>query len=214
MREQQRPVAHTVHVVGMAFYDELSSALSGKRLRLLVDMDGVIANWGLEFDRTLDAVGEDGLSIPRHMHHRDWDLTVGLSEPEQQILRSVMNDPGFYRRLEPVGGAKEALEAALDAGHDVHIVTAPYLSNPTCASDKLGWIEEHFGSDWLPRVVISTDKTLVHGDLLFDDKPKITGSMTPSWVHVLFGNYAYNRDVPGLRLNGWDDFVSMLGGAK
>ena len=116
-----------------------------------------------------------------------------------------MQEPGFYQRLEPVCGAKTALKAALKAGHDVRIVSAPYISNPTCASDKIDWIVKHYGSHWASRLVLTNDKTIVHGDYLIDDKPVITGSMEPTWTHVVFGGYQYNRNSAApLRIPAWE----------
>ncbi len=172
-------------------------------MRLLVDMDAVIAHWGAEYDRMLDLAGAAGAAIPRTENQEHWNLHTGRTEIEQGIIRLIMQEPGFYRRLEPIPGAKQALKAALKAGHDVRIVSSPFISNPTCASDKLDWIVRHYGSHWASRVVLTSDKTVVHGDILVDDKPEITGSMEPTWTHVLFGDYAYNRAATGPRITEW-----------
>ena len=34
------------------------------------------------------------------------------------------------------------------------------------------------GKDWCNRMILTKDKTIVAGDLLFDDKPKITGKIS------------------------------------
>lgn len=172
-------------------------------MRLLVDMDAVIASWGAEFDQMLDLAGNAAAGIPRTKDQQQWDLNAGRTDAEKGIIRLIMQEPGFYRRLEPIPGAKQALKAALKAGHDVRIVSSPYISNPTCASDKIDWIVRHYGSHWASRLILTNDKTVVHGDFLIDDKPSVTGSMEPTWQHVVFGDYAYNRNVPGLRISAW-----------
>lgn len=175
-------------------------------MRLLVDQDAVIAHWGAEFDRRLDSYGVGAAGIPRTKDQVQWDLNAGRTESEQRIIAQIMTEPGFYSRLEPIPGAREALKAALKAGHDVRIVSSPYISNPTCASDKLDWITRHYGSHWASRLVLTNDKTIVHGDFLIDDKPEITGSMKPSWRHVVFGDYAYNRhSSQSIRLSFWNE---------
>lgn len=180
-------------------------------MRLLVDMDAVIAHWGPEFDRCLDAFGADAAGIPRTANQEVWDLEAGRTDGEKAIIRQIMREPGFYTRLKPITGAKEALKSALAAGHDVRIVSSPFISNPTCASDKLAWITKHYGSHWASRLVLTNDKTVVHGDFLIDDKPEITGSMEPTWRHVIFGDYEYNQHANGLRMRWWiDDFVGYL----
>lgn len=170
-----------------------------------VDMDGVIASWGDEFDRELDSYGEAAANIPRHMDPRNdnWDLKAGRTEDEKRIITEIMRRPRFYAKLKPVPGAREALKALLEQGHDVRIVTAPYITNPTCASDKLNWVLRHLGSGWASRVVMTTDKTVVRGDILIDDKPTVVGSRAPEWQHVLFGEYPYNIHARGPRLRTW-----------
>ena len=179
-------------------------------MRILVDMDAVIAHWGAEYDRSLDRIGAEAVNIPRTASQIDWNLTKGRTAAEKKIIEQVMTEAGFYTRLEPIPGAKQELKAAVKAGHDVRIVSAPYISNPTCASDKLAWIAKHYGTHWASRVILTNDKTVVHGDILVDDKPEITGSMEPSWTHVVFGDYAYNRHVPGPRITAWSPGVLDL----
>lgn len=174
-------------------------------MRVLVDQDAVIASWGGGFDERLDRYGDAAAGIPRAAFQEHWNLHEGRTPEEQEIIREIMEEPGFYRNLRPIRGAKEALKSALKAGHDVRIVSSPYLSNPTCASDKLEWVARHYGSHWASRVVLTNDKTIVHGDILIDDKPEITGSMEPTWRHIIYGDYAYNRSATGRsRIRSWE----------
>lgn len=178
-------------------------------MRILVDMDGVIADWGRAYGESLDAFGEEAANIPRHADQRSFDLHAGRTERERAIIGAVMVEPGFYARLEPIPGAKAALRTMLKEGHDVRIVTSPWASNPTCASDKLNWIIDHYGSHWAARVVITADKTIVRGNVLIDDKPAITGSMTPEWEHVLF-DQPYNRDINRPRITDWSQWREVI----
>lgn len=174
-------------------------------MRILVDMDAVIAHWGAEFDRSLDSFGSEAAEIPRTKDQPQWDLKAGRTSREKVIIEAIMTEPGFYRRLDPIVGAKQALKSALAAGHDVRIVSAPYISNPTCASDKIDWIVRHYGSHWASRLILTNDKTVIHGDILIDDKPLITGSAEPSWTHVVFGDYTYNQHSRQPRLSFWNE---------
>lgn len=174
-------------------------------MRILVDVDGVIADWGAEYGNVLDTWGEEAAGIPRHAQQRSFDLHEGRTEREIEIIRSVMVNEGFYSRLVPIPGAKKALKRLVKQGHDVRLVTSPFLSNPTCASDKLNWIMRHYGTHWGARTILTNDKTLVRGDILIDDKPVITGVAAPEWQHVLF-DQPYNQAAQGAaRLETWDE---------
>ena len=65
------------------------------------------------------------------------------------------------------------------------------------------------GSD-SARMIITRDKTQVQGDILVDDKPRVSGSRTPSWKHVLFSQ-SYNQGMEGKgRLSVWTEWADTL----
>lgn len=187
-------------------------------MRILVDMDGVIANWGATWDDALDSYGEHAADIPRHADQTSFNLNEGRTDDEKEIIAEIFESPGFYRHIAPIDGARTALKGLLRAGHDVRIVTSPWVSNPTCASDKLNWVIEHYGSRWAQRVIITTDKTLVRGDILIDDKPVISGELPEystganharSWEHVIF-DQPYNRHITNRRrILDWGDIRAI-----
>jgi 5'-nucleotidase len=162
-------------------------------VRVLVDMDSTIADWGKEYDRMLDEHDEKwaglkgiGCKIPRTKDQVAFNLKAGMNGHQSETIDKIMNDPGFYLRLEPIPGAIEKLKEMVIQGHEVILVTSPWLTNPTCISDKFAWVEKYLGKEWTERLIITKDKTHVAGDILIDDKPEIKGTATPSWEHVLF----------------------------
>merc|ERR1711924_319884 len=58
---------------------------------------------------------------------------------------------------------------------------------------------------------LPSDKTLVRGDLLIDDKPRVGGQeRLPSWEHVVF-DAPYNRDTAHkLRLGDWAGWRGVM----
>jgi len=169
---------------------------------VLVDMDGVQADltgafWA-EFERR----------FPDAPTRADADTSIfwldrQIAPQWTEAVHAVTTAPGFFATLDPLEGAVEAMNAMLDEGWDVRICTAPLLTNPTCASDKLAWADRVLGEGWSRRVVIAKDKTLVRGDVLIDDKPVVEGDWTPTWRHVVF-DAPCNQDAPSpYRLTGW-----------
>lgn len=37
------------------------------------------------------------------------------------------------------------------------------------------WIDKHLGPEWLDKIVLTKDKTMVNGHILIDDRPNIKG---------------------------------------
>lgn len=182
-----------------------------RQLHFLIDMDGVIADWGKQWDHVLNTFWPDSRA-PRHHQQTTFDLKAGLDEYDCDVVSMAMKHPNFYRDLEPIEGAATALHQMVDAGHTVTICTSPWLPNETCVQDKLWWLEAHIGKGWAGRAVITSDKTRVRGDFLIDDKPDIHGAYIPEWEHIVF-DQPYNQDVTGKqRLHRWVDWSEVLFG--
>lgn len=179
-------------------------------MNILVDMDGVICEWDAAYDEALDLHGDAAANIPRTAERTAFNLNEGRTPAEKRIIKQIMCQPGFYAELRPIYGARAALKEMIALGHDVRLVTSPWASNPTCASDKLNWVRRHIGESWAARTVITNDKTLVVGDVLIDDRPSVTGHYKPKWKHVLFDR-PYNQDVNKPRITRWSEWREVLG---
>lgn len=161
------------------------------QLHALIDMDGVVADWNGRFQHIARS-DYSHINFPFLTENLNWDLMHGLDEEAQEAVISIMNLDGFYADLDMIPGADVALNEMVEEGIHVSICTSPSINNRTCASDKLFWLENNIGKGFAKRAVITSDKTLVMGDVLFDDKPEITGAYRPVWEHILF-DQPYNR---------------------
>ncbi len=177
----------------------------------LIDQDGVLADWDAQFQIDLADLKAD---LPEDYFTRTvFDLFIGLSDDLAAEVTHRMDRPGFYADLAPIPGCAEALNRMLELGIPTFICTSPWLANPTCAGEKLDWVERHIGAGWAQRTILTRDKTLIRGSVLVDDKDYIHGSVEPTWEHVFF-TQRYNRHLPGRRLDSWENWGSvLLGGA-
>jgi 5'-nucleotidase len=176
---------------------------------VLVDMDGVQAYLETEFwDRW--ALAHPDLPQRSDIAHTTFVLGNRFGGKYVDEINEVLDADGFFADLAPLAGAVEAMNAMLDLGWDVRVVTAPLLTNRTCASDKFEWQALVNGAQWPARTIITRDKTLVRGDILIDDKPTIVGMLTPTWRHVVF-DQPYNQHAESpYRLAGWENWQQTL----
>ena len=173
---------------------------------ILVDMDGVLVDWGASYDMNLDAFGHMSLDIPRHEQQTSFNLYENMDEHQVGVINAVMSLLD-YGSMKPIPGGAEALEGMLDFGHEVMLCTSPWLGNPTCISGKFKWVEKHLGAKWVDKVILTRDKTVVNGSWLIDDKPDIHGyQANPAWTQIIF-DQPYNRDITSQpRLKSWADW--------
>lgn len=110
-------------------------------MKIYVDMDGVLANFDAACIEPRDENGDP---------------------PE-------MFREGFFRNLQVMPGAQWAIGELLKMpGLDIQIATKPTTKTDWCASEKIGWLREHF-PPLIRKINIVTDKLNLMGDYLIDD---------------------------------------------
>ncbi|XP_044794489.1 5'(3')-deoxyribonucleotidase, cytosolic type isoform X2 [Bubalus bubalis] len=125
-------------------------------------------------------------------------------------VASVYEAPGFFLDLEPIPGALEAMREMNDMQDtQVFICTSPLMKYDHCVQEKYRWVEKHLGPQFVERIILTRDKTMISGDLLIDDKEVIQGhEESPSWEHILF-TCCHNQHLalppPRRRLRSWSD---------
>lgn len=152
-------------------------------LTILMDMDGVGYEYIGGYTQAMRKLYPDApLLKPEERTHFDH-----LSGPEvsREMVKAGMNAPGLFAGLDLLPGYVEAIQEMDDAGHHVLICTSPTVDNPTCAQDKYDVIARDLGPQWRRRMILTSDKTVVHGDFLFDDHPEIVGAGVPAWTQIL-----------------------------
>lgn len=175
---------------------------------ILVDMDNVVVDSGIAYRNLVDKTFPELPRIPEESI-KVWD-SEGLYPPEYtQKLHDLWNTPGLFANMKPVKGS---LEALADLGRLNHLVlcTMPPAKSKTAWQEKAEWIKEYLGQRWLDekRVVMTGDKTIIHGRILIDDKPSITGAMEPIWEHIVY-DLPYNQETLGRRMT-WKNYKEVL----
>jgi len=204
----QMGAAAKKHAVDTFTNDSMVSAYRNLALELsppviLLDMDGVLVDWDAGF---LSAWS--GRSPVNRQESYAMEKCVPPHLEEE--ARAVFHADGFFANLPPMPGAVAAVKRMAEMGYKVMFCTSPVLTSGSCPSEKFEWIRKHFGAGWVGQIVMTSDKTVVRGDVLIDDKPRITGSATPVWKQLMFAA-PYNRSVTGVaRLEAWDEWEEKL----
>lgn len=197
------------------------AARRARPVRVLVDMDGVLADFeaGLlrGFQRRFPGEPHVPLEERRGFFARE---QYGALRPDlADKVTSVYEAPGFFLDLEPIPGALEAMRE-MNAMQDteVFICTSPLRKYDHCVGEKFRWVEKHLGPQFVERIILTRDKTVVSGDLLIDDKDTIRGQEeTPSWEHILF-TCCHNQHLAlpptRRRLLSWSDNWREIIGSK
>lgn len=109
--------------------------------KIYIDMDGVLCDYKKNF-----------------LKHKEQFPEVVY--PQSQY--------GFFLDLEPIPGSIESF-LFLSQIHDVWILTAPSYMNPLSYAEKNVWVKKHLGAEFVKRLIICPNKSLLKGDYLIDD---------------------------------------------
>ncbi|XP_048763996.2 5'(3')-deoxyribonucleotidase, mitochondrial-like isoform X2 [Ostrea edulis] len=187
------------------------ATLAQKKLLVLVDLDGVMADFEGHFltKWKLKYPDESFIALEDRRTFYLADQYETLKEGLKPMVKSVYETKGFFKDLPPIAGACDAVKEMNEMeGVEVFICSSPLFFYKYSAKEKFEWVEHYLGKDWINRTILTRDKTIVSGHILIDDNVKIKGAVdTPSWEHVVFTAY-YNKhmNIRGKkRLESWSD---------
>ena len=178
-------------------------------MRLLIDMDGVLSDFDGEFFKRWRERHPEKFFVPLE-ERTTFYVKEQYPDELKPLISEIVWGPGFFRDMTPIDGGKEALTEMRSMGHELFICTSPLATYKNCVLEKFEWVENHLGSYWTKRIILTKDKTLIKADYIIDDKPEITGvESVPGWEHILYDR-PYNRDVNKKRLT-WENWKAVLG---
>ena len=191
-----------------------TASARGSQPIILIDMDDTIAAFT---SRALDLLAQRHPHVPLpDVNHTTFPLANSFAAEHKPLVMALFMEPGFFSEMEPIPGAVAALHSMVEAGYDVRICSSPLASSPRCLAEKAEWIMQHLGRQWIDRLVLTRDKTIVRGSILIDDAPTAKGNaLTPSWTHVYFAQPHNAKGAPGVdplryRIEAWADWRSVL----
>jgi 5'-nucleotidase len=181
-----------------------------KKLTILVDLDGPLADFENHFIRFWKEKYPDEMVI-NYEDRNTFHIKDQYPDHLREKVRSIYESPEFIKNLPMIEGADHFLKDAIALGHEVFICSAPLTVYDPNVVEKYIWVEKNLGKDFIKKIILTKDKTVVRGDYLIDDKPEITGSMTPLWKHVIY-HTPYNKHIKtDLRLRAdWSNWKDLL----
>ena len=177
-------------------------------MRVLVDMDGVVADFSRGFLMKWRELHPNKF-VPIEQRTTFYIVSDTLPEEFKPLISAIYTAPNFFRTLEPILGSIEALHEMHALGIEVFLCTSPLAEYEHCVLEKYQWVEQHLGREWTKRLILTKDKTIVRADILIDDRPHVKGVDTPIWEHVLY-DQPYNRSQTHKRRVTWQSWKRVL----
>lgn len=182
------------------------------RPRALVDCDGILSDFIGGALATLNELYDTSFQR-EHVTEFDFTKALGMSAPAAAAAkRAIGSAVGFARHLDVYPGAIDGMRRLHDIA-EVYVVTSPWNSNPTWCHDREAWLDRHFGIPHA-RVIHTSAKHLIAGDVLVDDKTSTCEAWRAAWpsgTAVQFGTPHNRRDAwDGARAANWDELIEIV----
>lgn len=178
---------------------------------VLIDQDGVLASWDdVFYAKCLAKDIKFDIEHPHHQRHRYFTDHIP-DKHQRNEARRMVNHPSWFPELPVIEGAQEGM-AELDKHCEVWICSKPLESNKSCHQDKQDWITKHFPA-FSDRLILTGDKSLIVGDILLDDAPKLKWFKRAKWQPVIYTqHFNAHKESPlyDMARFTWDDPVEYL----
>jgi 5'(3')-deoxyribonucleotidase len=99
----------------------------------------------------------------------EWAFSKLVKHPRK--LNKIIEEDGFFANLPEMPGATEYIPKLIERGADVIFLTQLPRKSDFAAKDKRAWIKKNIPRFDLRNIIFAHRKSIVSGDLLFDDNP-------------------------------------------
>ena len=149
-------------------------------MRVLVDMDGVLADFSGAFLKKWREQHPDKF-VPIEARTTFYIVSQSCPEEFKPLIKAIYTAPHFFRTLEPIPGSIEAMQEMKELGIELFLCSSPLAEYEHCVLEKYEWVDKHLGREWTKRLILTKDKTIIRADMLIDDRPHIKGVEIPTW---------------------------------
>lgn len=168
--------------------------------RLLVDMDGVLADVYAQF---IKYEKDHGVT------HAVEDLYGVTEEQAFSRMQEYVNSERFFIDAPVIKNAPEIMEK-LNQKYDLFVVSSA-TEFPNSLTQKMFWLIKHFPFIEWKQVVLCGSKQIVKGDIMLDDHFKnldyFDGEKTLLYTqpHNIYADSKHHH-----RVNNWEEVASVL----
>ena len=168
--------------------------------RLIVDMDGVLAN-----------VYEQFLNYEEKEFGFRQPMENLMGKPEAEVFKNervYVNSKGFFRNAPLMEGSVDTVKE-LNKKYELFIVSAA-MEFPNSLTEKHEWLGEHFPFISWKQIVFCGLKTVIRGDIMIDDYFR---NLDPFKGQTILFTQPHNfghDNKNHTRVDSWEDIKQLL----
>ena len=188
-----------------------NKVIGPKPLKILLDMDGVVAAFDDQVKTYLHKWGF-GFDTEKYNSYSIFQFFTGMkTEDKLSTLHKMFEDDDFWLDMPVMEGAIQAVKK-LNATYDVWVATKPFKMEKKYKDTKLQWLNQHFPFIPNNKVIFDFEKWNLEGSVIIDNNPEILSKclVMDNKITIRFDN-VYNRQIPThYNLTNWKDMGSVI----
>lgn len=175
------------------------------KLRIGVDLDGVVANFVDGFREWCRANGHTH-EMPPPDRYNIWEVW-GLTRQEWDDSFARACHDGLFYTLTPYDDAVESIRKLKQDGHFIHIIT--YRVRPDVQLDTINWLTKHHVP--YDALSFSKEKAGFPLDVMLEDTAANVQPVENAGVPCYLIDRPWNRSyIHPRRVSSWKEFVEIL----
>ena len=176
-------------------------------MTVLIDMDDTIENLSYAWNKFIREMYDVDV-YPEDI--TEWDLTKIYTSLTKEQIYAPLHMEEMWNSVVPIDNAVEYIQKIISDGDDVYIVTTTHYS---MVEMKMRCVMGRY-FPFIPydKVIITSNKQLVMGDVLVDDGPhNLTGGMYEGILFDATHNRSFNERLHGIqRAHGWKEVYDII----
>ena len=172
----------------------------------VADLMGAWAKW---YREEMSIPDDTSISVDH------WEMEKNFVDMPIEEVYSFVDKKGTFLNLEPIHGVINAIKI-LSYDFDIYFLTA--ATADYAFSEKIKWVEKHFGKKYSKKVIGVSNGKLKHFlgnlfDFVIDDNPIFLEGISDA-VRILYScdhNKSYDHtEYADVRVTNWEEMISWL----
>ncbi|MDO4741034.1 MAG: hypothetical protein Q4A66_10235 [Eubacteriales bacterium] len=141
---------------------------------------------------------------------KDWDMCKAFPSLTRSQVYSALDEDALWEHVPPMPGAVETVKRLMDDGHEIFIVTASGYKSLCAKMEKV--LFRYFPYLSWEQVIVTSQKTLIDGDLIIDDGPhNLCGRHRRKILFSAAHNLSFDESTVGaVRAGTWDEVYNEI----
>lgn len=185
-----------------------------KDIKILIDMDNTINDFTSQFNEYLKKYYSTELdySVFEKTYHIEKAIKLDiLNNKKQEILEEIFAMDDFWLTIPLIDNYVYKVVKEIYERYDTYIATSPWRYTKKYKLSKIEWIKGNMPFIDTSKIIFSSDKWKLHGDIIIDDKSEVIENCKKNGFITIMSIHTYNKNTKAdYSFKKWNEVLTIL----